>query len=259
MPFLEANGGRFHYQLDGPTGAPVLMLANSLGTDMQMWEPQLPAFAKRFRVLRHDTRGHGDSAVRSDPCTIERLAHDVLALLDALGIASTHFCGLSMGGMIGQWLGVNAPQRLHRLVLCNTSARIAPRALWDARIAAVRKGGMTAIADAVIERWFTPEFRERAPEAVEPVRRTLLATSAEGYAACCAAVRDMDQRATIAGIRTATLVIAGCADAATPPSDGRYLAEQIPGAHYVELNAAHLSNIEAAERFTQTVVDYLGA
>jgi 3-oxoadipate enol-lactonase len=257
MPFIDADNGRIHYQLDGNERALVLVLSNSLGTDLGMWDPQMQAFAERFRVLRYDSRGHGQSAVTPGPYTIDELARDVIALLDKLSIERAHFCGLSMGGMVGMWLGANAGERVDKLVLCNTAALIGPPELWNARIENVRKGGMEAIAAAVLERWFTPAFRERAPEAIEPVRRTLVATPAEGYVACCAAVRDMDQRDTLSSIRSPTLVIAGAQDAATPPADGRFIAQRIQGARSVELAAAHLSNIEVPERFTAEVMSFL--
>jgi len=264
MPFIEANGARIYYRFDGQEGAlpasaapGVLVLSNSLGTDGGMWDPQMPDFTKRFRVLRYDTRGHGQSAVTPGPYSIDQLARDVIGLLDGLALKRVNFCGLSMGGMVGIWLGANAPERIDKLVLCNTAALIGPPQLWNARIENVRKGGMEAIAPAVIERWFTPAFRARAPEAVEPVRRMLIATPPEGYSAACAAVRDMDQRDALARIRAPTLVIAGTQDAATPPEDGRFIAEKVKDARYVELNAAHLSNIEARERFTTEVMGFL--
>jgi len=257
MAFIEVDGARIQYRFDGPAEAPVLVLANSLGTDLSMWEVQLPSFAQSFRVLRYDSRGHGQSAVTPGPYTIERLAGDVIGLLDGLEIRRAHVCGLSLGGMIGMWLGAHAPERVERLALCNTAAYIGPPELWNTRIDAVRQGGMQAIAAAVIERWFTPSFREHSPEAVERVRQTLLAAPPDGYIACCAAVRDMDQRDTVSLIRAPTLVIAGSQDMATPPTDGRFLSERIQGAQYVELEAAHLSNIEAADRFTETVRSFL--
>jgi 3-oxoadipate enol-lactonase len=258
MPNIDVNGVQVRYEIDGPGDGPVLMLSNSLGTDVSMWAPQVPAFSKRFRVVRYDTRGHGASGVTPGPYTIEQLARDAVALLDRLGIERAHFCGLSKGGMIGMWLGINAPQRINKLVLCNTSACIGAPELWNARIENVRKGGMEAIATAVLQRWFTPAFHERAPGTIEAMRRTLVATPPDGYIACCAAVRDMDQRAAIARIGAPTLVIAGSQDAATPPADGRFLAETIPGAKYVELEAAHISNIEVVDGFTDAVLRFLG-
>lgn len=257
MPFIDVGGVRLHHVLEGPPGGPLLVLSHSLGTDHRLWDPQLPALAERFRVLRYDLRGHGASSVAPAPFDVAALGRDVLALLDRLGAREASFCGLSLGGMIGMWLGVNAPGRIRRLVLANTAARLAPPGGWNTRIAAVERGGMAAIADGVLERWLTPAFRaERAAE-VERVRAMLLATPPAGYAAACAAIRDMDQRSAIAGIRVPVLVVAGAADAATPPADGRFLAEAIPGARYVELEAAHLSNVEAAEPFTRAATRFL--
>src|SRR6267143_2379478 len=259
MPFVEVGGTRIFHRFDGRPDKPVLVLSNSLGSDLGMWDPQMVPFAERFRVLRYDRRGHGQSAVPPGPYRIEDLGRDLLGLLDALGLQRVHYCGLSKGGMVGMWLGVNAPDRLERLVLCNTSAYLGPPELWNARIEAVRKSGMQAVVPQVLERWLTPEFRARAPETVEKVRRMLLATPPEGYAACATAIRDMDQREAISEIRAATLVVVGARDPATPPEHGRQIAERVRGAKVVELPAAHLSNVEAADRFTAAVLEFLGA
>ncbi|MBI1205981.1 MAG: 3-oxoadipate enol-lactonase [Azospirillum sp.] len=257
MPYADVNHTRLHYRFDGPEDAPVIVLSNSLGTDLDMWQPQLPALAERFRVLRYDSRGHGGSQTTPDRYTIELLATDLMALLDHLDLRRVHCCGLSMGGMVGQWLGVHAPERIARLALCNTAAYIGPAELWDRRIEAVRGGGMAAIADGVLARWFTAGFRQQGvPAALSQVTATLLETSAEGYIACCAAIRDMDQRPAVSAIRLPTLIIAGSHDQATPPDDGHFLATQIQGARYLELNAAHLSNIEDAERFTSAMLEF---
>jgi len=257
MPFLDASDARLHYRIDGPPGAPALVLSHSLGADLGMWDPQVPSLARRHRVVRYDARGHGASPVASAPFGLERLGRDVVDLLDGLGIARASFCGLSMGGQVGQWLGLYAPHRVDRLVLCNTGARIGSAAHWDARIEAVGRDGTAGIADAVIARWFTPAFVAAAPREVERVRRTLVGTAAAGYTGCCAAIRDADLREDVSRIRAPTLVIAGSEDQATPPADGRFLAERIPGARYLELKAAHLSNVEAAEPFTAAVRDFL--
>lgn len=248
-----------HSRLEGPAGRPVLVLSNSLGTDLALWDEQTPALAARFRVLRYDTRGHGRSGVTPGAYAIETLARDVLALLDAHKISRAHFCGLSLGGMIGMWLGVHAAARIDRLVLANTAPQIGTPGIYNARIDAVRQGGMEAIADAVLERWFTAGFRARAPQAVGRVRAMLMTTQPEGYIACCAAVRDADLWPDIAGIASPTLVIAGMHDAAAPPTDGRKMSERIAGARYTELDAAHISNIEAAQRFTAELIGFLGA
>jgi 3-oxoadipate enol-lactonase len=258
MAFVTTDDGvRLWYQIEGSAGAPPIMLSNSLGTTLAMWDAQMPALREQFQVLRYDARGHGRSSVPSQPYAVDRLGRDALALLDACGIARAHFCGLSMGGMAGMWLGHAAPDRIDRLALCNTAARIGPPDVWDKRIAAVRAGGMTAITPGVIERWFTPDFRTRAPAEVERIVAMLHGTPAEGYIAACAAIRDMDQRDQIGAIALRTLVIAGASDQATPPADGRALAAAIKGARYVELAAAHLSNIETADAFTEALVGFL--
>jgi 3-oxoadipate enol-lactonase len=257
MPFVEIGDFRAHYALSGPAGSPVLVFSNSLGTNYSMWDPQLPEFEKRLRVLRYDTRGHGQSSITPGPYRIEQLGRDVLHILDRLNLDRVHFCGLSLGGMTGMWLGVHAPERLHKLVLCNTGARIGTADVWKARIDAVRKGGMKSIAPAVIERWFTPAFRAAALETVTQTERMIEATPPEGYVACCAAVRDTDLREAISSITAPTLVICGAQDPATPPADGRYLAAKIRGARCVELPTAHLSNIEAAVQFSSEVIRFL--
>ncbi len=255
--FIDLPGVRTHYRWDGARDKPVVLLAHGLGANLEMWESQIPEFARHFKVLRLDQRGHGKSSVPPGPYSIEQLGSDVVALIDALGIEKCCFCGLSMGGIIGQWLGVHAPERLSGLVLCNTAAKIGSAESWNARIELVLKGGVEAAAPLVLERWFTPAYLERAPEVVESTRKMIVSTPAEGYIAGCAAVRDSDQRETIRRTGVKTLVIAGSEDRVTPPSDGKYLADQIPGASYIELPAAHLSNVEAPEKFNAAVLKFL--
>lgn len=257
MPFIEVNGNRFNYRLDGPANAPVVVFSNSLGTNLSMWDRQIPALTRGFRVLRYDMRGHGLSSVTPGPYTIEGLASDVVGLLDVLKIARAHFCGISIGGALGQWLGVNAANRLKSLVLSNTAARIGTADTWNTRIKNVREGGMAAIADAVISRWFSEDFVKKFPESVEATRQMLWHTPPEGYVATCAALREMDQRETVERVSVRTLVIAGAKDAVTTPADGRFLVERIHGAQYVELNAAHLSNIEDADVFTDALMKFM--
>ncbi len=257
MPYVELADVRLHYRFDGAADAPVVMLSNSLGTNLAMWDAQLPALAAHYRVLRYDSRGHGHSAVTHGPYTIEQLARDALGLLDHLGLQRIRFCGLSMGGMVGQWLGANAAQRLSRIVLCNTAAQIGTPDIWNARIDAVNKGGMAAIVDGVLARWYTAPFIASAPDAIGATREMLLTTPAAGYVASCAAVRDMDQRDSTSRIAVPTLVIAGTHDLVTSPADARFLADHIVDAHYVELPAAHLSNIEAPSAFTSALIEFL--
>jgi 3-oxoadipate enol-lactonase len=255
MPFAVTGDLRTHYELTGDKG-PVLMLSNSLGTNLSMWDLQVAQLKQHFRILCYDTRGHGQSSVLSGDYVMEQLGKDVVRFLDALGLDRVHFCGLSLGGMIGMWLGAHAPNRLHRLVLCNTAARIGTAESWNARIDTVRRNGMKTVAAAVIERWFTPEFRASFPERVAPVREMLEESPPEGYASCCAAIRDMDQREAMTKITVPTLVIYGSKDPVTPPADAFFLLERIRGAKKVELNAAHLSNVEQADAFTQAVSSF---
>ena len=257
MPLADLPGIRLHYRFDGAADAPVLILSNSLGTDLEMWAPQMAALTSRFRVLRYDTRGHGQSGETPGPTTIEGLSRDVLALADHLHIAHFDFCGLSMGGMTGQWLGIHAPTRLRRLVLANTAARIAPPELWNTRIEKVAAGGMASIVDGVLARWFTAAFLARETAIVATMKAMIEAVPAAGYIACCAAVRDMDLRADVVGITAPTLVLAGTHDLATPPADGAFLAAAITNARMLELDAGHLSNIEQAPAFNAALLAHL--
>ena len=259
MHVAPVAGAHLHYRFDGDRAAPVVVLSNSLGTTLDMWEPQAAVLAERHCVLRYDTRGHGQSDVPPGPYTIDALGRDVVALLDHLGIARAGFCGLSLGGMTGMWLGVHAPQRITRLVLANTSACMDAPAAMDERIAAVTAGGVAAIAPAVLGRWFTPAFAEREPARVAAVKAMLESSPAAGYVACCHAIRAMDQRADVARIAVPTLVVAGTHDPSTPPAAGRFLAGRIPGARYVELPTAHLSNVEAAVEFNAALTAFLAA
>ncbi len=255
MPFLDPNHGRLHYRLDGPSNAPLLVLSNSLGTDLSLWDAQISAFTRSFRVLRYDTRGHGQSSVTSEQTTIAALAGDVIALIDELGIHQFSFCGISIGGVTGMVLGLKHAERLQALVLANTAARIGTAESWNARIEAVQTSGIESIIDMMMERWFTPEFR--SSHSIDSFRDSLANTSTEGYIQCCAALRDADLREAISEIRVPTLVIAGTHDLATTTADARFLAEIIQGAEYVELAAAHLSNVEAANEFSQVVLSFL--
>ncbi|MBA1430932.1 3-oxoadipate enol-lactonase [Pseudomonas fluorescens] len=260
MAFVQLAEGELHYQFDGPADAPVLVLSNSLGTDLHMWDIQIPAFTRHFRVLRLDTRGHGKSLVTEGPYRIEQLGEDVIALMDALNIQRAHFCGLSMGGLIGQWLGIHAGTRLNRLVLCNTAAKIGTPEVWNPRIETVLRDGaaaMAALRDASIARWFTADFAAANPHQAEQITDMLAATSPQGYAANCAAVRDADFRQQLASIKVPTLVIAGTEDAVTPPAGGHFIQNHVKGAEYAEFYAAHLSNVQAGAAFSDRVIEFL--
>jgi len=259
MPFLVLDEVRLHYELSGKPSAPVLLFSNSLGTNLAMWEGQRAALEEQFRILRYDKRGHGASSVPPAPYKIQQLACDVLGLLDGLQLDRVHFCGLSIGGLTGMWLGLYAPHRLQKLVLCNTGARLGSLEMWNARIESVRKDGTKAIAAVAVERFFSPEFRSRCPQAVAATQNVLGEIAAEGYVGCCTALRDTDLSDRIGGIHLPTLVIAGSKDNATPPALGQELRDHIPGAQYVELPAAHLSNIAAAAEFNAAISKFLSA
>lgn len=258
--FIAAGDGcRIAYRFDGPEDAPVLLLSNSLGTDMGMWAPQLAAWTRDFRVLRYDQRGHGASDAPAGAYSLDRLGRDVAELLDALAIDRVDFCGLSLGGMTGQWLGIREPHKLRRLVLANTSSFMGPPTIWDARIRLVMEQGMAPLAEASVERWFTKGFAASAGEAIAPIGAMLQATSPQGYAGCCAAIRDMDMRRTATLIAVPTLIIGGSLDPATPPPHSEALARAIAGSKLVMLEAAHLANVERAEAFGVAVVEFLTA
>lgn len=258
MTLIRLGNIHLNYRIDGAPSLPWLVLSNGLGLDLTMWDPQMPALTRAFRVLRYDTRGHGASSTPDEPCTIEQHGRDALALLDEVGAARTHFCGFSMGGIIAVWLGIHAAHRLDKLVLAHTAARIGPVSMWNERIAVVQASGMSAISGAAMERWFTPGFLAREPATVEALKRVFERNDAEGYVQCCAAIRDADFREAIREIAVPTLVISGSRDVATTPADARFLAERIPGARLVEIDGAHLSNFERPAEFTRVLVDFLG-
>lgn len=214
-------------------------------------------FAGHYRVLRYDSRGHGASAVPAGAYSMDRLGRDMVELLDALELQTVSFCGLSLGGMVGQWLGIRAPERVRRLILANTSAYMGPPRNWDARIEAVSREGMSAIAEASIARWFTPDFPAIWPKVVLPIREALLATDPTGYAGCCAAIRDMDMRRTGTLNQVPALILAGSHDPATPAADSEALAATLGHARIKFLEAAHLSNCERPEEFTAACLDFL--
>lgn len=259
MPIASLNNLSLHYVIEGPIGAPVVVLSNSLGTELSLWEPQVAELTRYFQVLRYDTRGHGCSRSPEFAYSLEDLGGDVLDLMNHLEIERFHVCGVSLGGITALWLAIHAPQRVLSLMPCNTAARIGSESSWNARIEQVRQHGLASIADATMVRWFTESFRHNNPVRVESTRRMLLHTDARGYIACCAALRDADLRDAIASIAAPALVVSGTHDPVTPPSDGHYLQGTIPSARYCELNAAHISNVEQSEAFLQAMLEFLGA
>jgi len=258
MPDIKVDDGAIiHVEVEGPDSAPVLMLSNSLGTNLHMWDDQVTPFTRHFRLVRYDRRGHGQSSVPKGPYTMARLGRDVVAVLDALGIAKINWCGLSMGGMVGQWLGANAGQRIDKLILSNTSCYFPDKSIWEGRLKLVRDKGLAGIVDANMERWFTKSFRERAPQAMAKMREMFLATNIDGYCGCGEAIRDMDHRPLLAKIMAPTLVIAGRHDPATPLEGNEFIRQHIPGARLAVLDAAHIANLEQPKVYADTVLEFL--
>jgi 3-oxoadipate enol-lactonase len=257
MPMINAEGCLLNVSVEGRDGGPTLMLSNSLGSTMRMWEPQMPALTPFFRVIRYDQRGHGKSGVPAGPYSMERFGRDVLAILDDLNIEKVHWCGLSMGGMVGQWLGANAPQRFGKMILANTTCYFPDPAPWQTRIKAVKDGGMASMAEAVIAVWLTADFREREPQIAANLKAMLAASPEQGYIACCEVLSTLDQRALLPKIKSPTLVIAGRHDMSTPIAAGEFIRSQIPGASLTILDAAHISNIEQPHAFTDAVIGFL--
>jgi 3-oxoadipate enol-lactonase len=247
-----------HYEFRGKRGSPALAFTGSLGTDLTMWLPQADVLKPHFCTLRYDIRGHGASEVPPGPYSMEDLGSDLVALLDRLGIERASLCGLSIGGMISMWVAAHVPDRVHRLVLCCTSAQLGPRESWLERAAIVRADGVQAVADAVLDRWFTPEFAQSHPDVIERMRAQLLATPREGYAGCCEAIAAMDLTGDLPSITARTLVVSAAEDPSTPPEHGRRIAELIPGARFelVE-NARHIASIEQADVITALIDDFL--
>ncbi len=250
---------RLQHDVQGPPDAPVLVLAPSVGATPAMWDPQLASFAGQYRVVRVAHRGHDAVEVPDGPYTLAELGGDVLALLDSLGVRRFSFCGLSLGGMVGMWLASRAPDRVARLALCCTSAYLPPARGWLDRAATVRASGMSAVADTVVARWFTPEFAVRRPEVVRRCREWLLSVPPEGYAGCCEAIAAMDLRADLPRVSAPTLVLAGSADPATPVPHAETIAALIPGARLAVVEgAAHLATVQDPGTTTDLLLDHLG-
>jgi 3-oxoadipate enol-lactonase/4-carboxymuconolactone decarboxylase len=258
LPFATIHGTRMFYRLQGNTGRPVLILSHSISTDHAMWDLQIEGLLPYFQILRYDTRGHGASEATAGEYSVEMLGKDILALADALQVSQFAFCGLSLGGAIGQWVAVHAPERVTHLVLANTSPQFVPWANWETRIGAVRKGGMPGVVDVAMQRFFSPDTLARQNPHVASIRSVFLGTDPVGYLGCCAALRDMNHGDLIKQIKAPTLVISGNRDVATPWSGhGERLAQEIPGAKAIHLTAAHLSNIERPHSFTTALLAFL--
>ena len=258
MPFATIHHARMFYRMQGNAGLPVLILSHSIGADHAMWDLQVENLLPHFQILRYDTRGHGASDATAGDYSIEMLGKDILALADVLGISEFTFCGLSLGGAIGQWVAAQAPERITHLVLADTSPQFVPRTNWEARITAVVKGGMSSVVDVAMQRFFSPDTLAKHNPHVASVRSVFLGTDPVGYLGCCAALRDMNHGDLLRRIKTPTLVISGDRDVATPWSGhGERLAQGIPGAKALHLPAAHLSNIELPHSFTTALLEFV--
>ena len=257
MPNIERDGASIWYATEGRSDAPPLLLIHSLATTHELWAPQMPALARDFRVIRYDVRGHGNSTAAAGDITIEQLGRDALAVLEASGITRAKVAGVSLGGLTAIWMAEHVPDRVDRLVLANTAARIGTSDSWNARIRVVREGGMTVAADLAIPRWFTDGFRENHPDIMQAYRAMVLATPLESYVSACSALRDADLRADTHRISAPTLVIAGSEDRSTPPADSELLRDTIPDAHMEVLHSAHLANVECADEATALLLDFL--
>ena len=257
MPIADLGPVRLNYQLEGAEAAPVLALAHSLGTDLTLWDSIVEHLGPAFRILRWDLRGHGKSAVVPGSAALPDFGQDLLALLDTLRIAQCHFAGISLGGVIGLWFAIHAPQRLGKLILANTAARIGQSQNWQERIDLVREQGLAGVAAGAGERWFTSAYRTAHPQDVDLLTRKMASSSVDGYIAACAALRDADLTTELSRIRAQTLVIAGTFDTVTTPEDGRTLEHAISRARYVELPAAHLAPVECSVRFSRIALDFL--
>jgi len=254
---ITVNGTTLYVIAEGDPANPPLLLCNGLGTTHDMWAPQMPAFAENFRVIRYDGRGHGRSAVPVGEYSLEQLSRDALGVLAHFGIDKAHFCGLSLGGAVGQWIAIHAPQNLNRLVLSNTAPIFGTPESWMARIKTVRDYGMGGIAETLLKRWFTDKFLEMYSNGVAPIRKMLMSIQPDGYIGGCAALRDMDLRSQVSSITAPTLVIGGLDDPSTTPRQSHDLAKTIKGAVLDLLPAAHLANYECPGDFTDVVIKFL--
>jgi 3-oxoadipate enol-lactonase len=257
MIVTTTDGCRLNAMGTGREKGRALVLSNSLGTDVTLWDRQMAAFSAVRDVWRYDTRGHGGSDAPVGEYSIARLGQDLLAVMDHAGLARADLCGISIGGMTALWVAIHAPDRVRRLVLANTGAKIGNLDLWRERIRVASSEGVGGLADATMQRWFTAGFRQRDPGTVAHFHSTMAGTRAAGYVGCCAALRDADLRDAASQVRTPALVITGAQDPATTPADGEWLRQAIPGARLVQLESAHLSNVECAGAFTPAVLDFL--
>ena len=253
MPKFASNDAEINYQTFGDASQPAIIFSNSLGTQFNMWQPQISFFEKKFYVICYDTRGHGASSAPQGPYSIEQLGTDVVHLLDHLNIEKASFCGISMGGLTGQWLAIHHPERFNHVIVCNTAAKIGQEQAWNDRAQLVREQGLKPIAETAASRWFTEPFIRSNTAIVESLSNDLGAGSPEGYASCCEALAKADVREQLKNITIPTLVVAGQKDPVTTVADAQYMVNQIPNSQLIEINASHISNIECPENFSHAL------
>ena len=257
MPIFTSNNAEINYQTFGDTSKPAIIFSNSLGTNFSMWQAQIDALKNDFFVICYDTRGHGQSSAPQGPYTIDQLGQDVIHLLDHLNVEKAAFCGISMGGLTGQWLAINHPEHFNHVIVCNTAAKIGQEQAWNDRASLVREQGLQPIASTAASRWFTEHFIQRNTAIVTSLSNDLGASSAEGYASCCEALAKADLREQLKEIKIPVLVIAGTRDPVTTVADGQFMAERIVGSQLFEIDASHISNIEQPEIFTTAVQKFI--
>ncbi|MGE8683995.1 MAG: 3-oxoadipate enol-lactonase [Acinetobacter sp.] len=253
MPTFTSNDAEINYQTFGDANKPAIIFSNSLGTKYSMWQPQIDALQNDFFVICYDTRGHGASSAPQGPYTIEQLGQDVSNLLDHLNVKKASFCGISMGGLTGQWLAIHKPEYFNHVIVCNTAAKVGQEQAWNERAALVREQGLQPIAATAASRWFTERFIQSQAAIVESLSNDLAAGSAEGYASCCEALAKADLREELKNIKVPVLVIAGQQDPVTTVVDGQFMVDRIPNSQLFEINASHISNIECPNEFTQAI------
>ncbi|MEK5753853.1 3-oxoadipate enol-lactonase [Acinetobacter variabilis] len=259
MPTFTSNDAQINYQTFGDASKPALVFSNSLGTNYSMWQPQIEHFQQDYYVICYDTRGHGASSAPQGPYSLEQLGQDVVSLLDHLNIAKAAFCGISMGGLTGQWLAIHKPEHFNHVIVCNTAAKIGQEQAWQDRAALVREQGLAPIAATAASRWFTNPFIQSNPAVVAELSNDLGAGSPEGYANCCEALAKADVREQLSSIQIPVLIIAGQQDPVTTVADGQFMQQRIANSKLFEINASHISNIEQPEAFNQAVQTFLAA
>ena len=257
MPKFISNNAEINYQTFGDASQPAIVFSNSLGTQLNMWQPQISFFEKKFYVICYDTRGHGASSAPQGPYSIEQLGTDVVHLLDHLNIEKASFCGISMGGLTGQWLAIHHPERFNHVIVCNTAAKIGQEQAWNDRAQLVREQGLKPIAETAASRWFTEPFIRSNTAIVESLSNDLGAGSPEGYASCCEALAKADVREQLKNITIPTLVVAGQKDPVTTVADAQYIINHVRSSSLFEINASHISNIEQPKAFNQAIFSFL--